>query len=309
MATKITPRAKDPNETARFVAAIYIALDTFEDEIGSLHHTTKSKAYENFICAYKTALIEVWDLAQSADVTLILAVVKDPEMRELTTMARKLQVPKAKTRTEVEHREVSSLETITEAMVSTYPRQALPSTAICKTIGTVFSKLNEAHKSYAEAAEVLAQLSTQLSPEHYKLLLTAATAPAIQLVIPPGVISPVAAPPPPPHHSTTPMGRETIIDATKLKVLPDPDAPCFMECNKNSATCVLATAIYLKLEHKFFDNTHSRMEVSTAFRCNVSQLSKALTMVEYHSGPHHYKPKSRESRKRSTEQGEPSDAP
>ena len=90
MATKVTPRAKDPNKTARFIAAIYIVLDTFEEEIGSLHHPTKSKAYENFISAYKTALIDVWDLARSADVTLILAAVKDPEMSELTTMARKL---------------------------------------------------------------------------------------------------------------------------------------------------------------------------------------------------------------------------
>ena len=54
---------------------------------------------------------------------------------------------------------------------------------------------------------------------------------------------------------------------------------------------------------------HSRMEVSTAFRCNVSQLTKALTGVEYHSGPHHYKPKPRESCKKTTDQGEVPDAP
>ena len=51
------------------------------------------------------------------------------------------------------------------------------------------------------------------------------------------------------------------------------------------------------------------MEVSTAFRCNVLQLTKALTGVKYHSGPHHYKPKPRESCKRTTDQGEASDAP
>ena len=43
-------------------------------------------------------------------------------------------------------------------------------------------------------------------------------------------------------------------------------------------------AIYSKLERKYFDSMHSRMEVSTAFHCNVSQLTKALTGVEYHSG-------------------------
>ena len=230
-------------------------------------------------------------------------------MRELTTMARNLQVPEPKTHTEVEHREVPTLETIMGAMVSTYPSQMLPSTAICEAIGNIFSKLSQAHKSYAEAVEGLAQLSTKVSPEHYMLLLTTATAPAIQLVIPPGITSSVVVPPPPPHQATTLMGRAAIIDTTKLKVLPDPDASCLMECKKNTATRVLATAIYSKLEHNFFDNTHSRMEVSTAFRCNVLQLTKALTGVEYHLGPHHYKPKSCESRKRTTEQGEPSDAP
>ena len=50
------------------------------------------------------------------------------------------------------------------------------------------------------------------------------------------------------------------------------------------------------------------MEVSTAFCCNVSQLTKAFTGVEYHSGPHHYKPKPQESCKRTTDQGEAQDA-
>ena len=68
-------------------------------------------------------------------------------------------------------------------------------------------------------------------------------------------------------------------------------------------------AIYSKLERKYFDSMHSRMKVSTAFRCNVSQLTKALTGVEYHSGPHHYKPKPRESCKRTTDHGEAPDAP
>ena len=48
-------------------------------------------------------------------------------------------------------------------------------------------------KAYAEAAEGLAQMSTKVSPEHYTLLLMAVTAPAIQLVVPPGITSPAAA--------------------------------------------------------------------------------------------------------------------
>ena len=202
-------------------------------------------------------------------------------------MAHRLKVPEPKMHSEVENRKVPTLEMIMGTMVSTYPSQKLPSTAVCEAIGDIFPKLSQAHKAYAEAADGLAQMSTKVSPEHYTLLLMAVTTPAIQLVLPPGITSPVAAPPPSPHQATTPLGRGVIIDATKQKVLPDPNAPC----------------------RKYFDSTHSRMEVSTAFRCNVSQFTKALTRVEYHSGPHHYKPKPRESHKRITDQGEVPDAP
>ena len=308
VAPAITPRAKDPDKTAKFVTAIKVAIKTFDDEIGSLQQATRLKAYKNLVHAYRTALTEAWDLARFADVGLILDTVKNKEMRELVVMACRLKVPEPKMHTEVENRKVPTLEMITRAMVSTYPSQELPSVAICEAIGDIFSKLSEAHKAYAEAADGLAQMSTKVSPEHYTLILMAATAPAIQLVFPPGITSPAAAPPPPPHQATTPLARAAIIDATKQKVLPDPNAPCLSECNKNTATRVLAMAIYSKLERKYFDSTHSRMEVSTAFRCNVSQLTKALTGVEYHSGPHHYKPKPLESHKRTTDQGEAPDA-
>ena len=60
---------------------------------------------------------------------------------------------------------------------------------------------------------------------------------------------------------------------------------------KNSPTRVLAAAIYCKLEHNYFNETRSRMDIATAFHCNTSQLSKAITGIDYKSGPHHYKPK------------------
>ena len=40
VAPAITPRAKDPDKTAKFITAIKIALETFDDEIGSLQQAT-----------------------------------------------------------------------------------------------------------------------------------------------------------------------------------------------------------------------------------------------------------------------------
>ena len=173
-------------------------------------------------------------------------------------------------------------------------------------ISSIFLKLSEANKAYEEAAEAIAELSTKVSPQHYMLLLTAATAPTIQIIVPPKKTSPILAPPPPSPQATTALGCTAIIDSTKLKVLPNPEAQCLQESDNNTPTRVLAAAIYAKLERKFFDNTHSRIDPATAFRCNVSQLTKALTGVEYYSSPHHYKPKPRPSGKWMPEEGETS---
>ena len=85
----------------------------------------------------------------------------------------------------------------------------------------------------------------------------------------------------------------------KLKVLPDLDSPELMAADKNSATHVLAVAIYLKVEHLFFYDTSSRMDIATAFRCNLSQLTKAVTVINYKGGLHHYKSKPKTATKRS----------
>ena len=39
----------------------------------------------------------------------------------------------------------------------------------------------------------------------------------------------------------------------------------------------------------------SHVDVARQFKCNISQLSKALTGVDYASGPHHYKPKGKKT--------------
>ena len=77
----------------------------------------------------------------------------------------------------------------------------------------------------------------------------------------------------------------------KQLVLPNPKAPELLPCDRNSAMRVLAAATYCKLEHRFFEETQSHTDVATAFKCNNSQVTKAITGIIYKSGPHHYVPK------------------
>ena len=309
LAPKISARAKHPNKTQTFVTAVQTAMDIFEDQIGLLSRDICLKAYKTLVHSYKTALTAIWDSAQNADITLILETVQDKAMSELTEMVKKLQIPPPTVKVMKEKRDVPTLETITRLMLAKIPTQNVPNTAVCEKIGFIFSKLSEASKAYGDTAEALAQVSADVSPEHYMLLLSTAATPTIQIVVPSMMLSPIiAAPPPSPDASTTP-GRTAIINATKVKVLPNPNSPRFAECDDNTLTRVLAAAIYATIERKFFDTTHSRMELATAFKCNISQLSKALTGVEYRSGPHYCKPKHKSVKKHTSELGEPSGMP
>ena len=190
-----------------------------------------------------------------------------------------------------ETRSIPGLETILTALKDRHPLESLPNTKTCAKIGEVFNKIHCAHKAYADAAEGLAELSTEVTPQQYTMLLTAAIMPTIQIIVPSQLISSLTAPPPPQYPASMALGRSEIIKFTKLKVLPNPDASALTTSDENSATRVLATAVYCRLEHLFFDDTLSHADIATAVHCNVSQLTKAVTGVDYKGGPHKYKPK------------------
>ena len=189
-------------------------------------------------------------------------------------------------------------------MLQKFPGEKLPTASTCeKKIGNVFASLCTARTAYLEAAQGLAQLATLLTSEQYTLVLAATVTPSIQLIVPGQNISPLSTPLPPHQESHTAMGRAEIINFTKCKVLPNPEASSLTDCDDNSATHVLVAAVYCQLERNYFDETRSRSEVAALFRCNTSQLSKAITGVEYKSGPHHYKPK--KASKQQTEDSTP----
>ena len=200
-ASKISVRAKHPNKTQTFVTAVQIAMDIFEDQIESLSRDIHLKAYKTLVQSYKTALTAIWDPAQKADITLILETVEDKAMSELTEMAKQLQILPPTVEVIKEKRDVPTLETTTGLMLAKIPTQNGPNAAVCKKIGFIFSKLSEASKTYSKA---LAQVSADVSPEHYMLLLSATATPTIQIVVLPTMLSPItAAPPPSPDASTT----------------------------------------------------------------------------------------------------------
>ena len=131
------------------------------------------------------------------DIDVILKTVSDKEMLELHTMAKQLQPAPATSKVTKETRSIPGLETILKALKDRHPSESLPDAKTCEKIGEVFNKIHCAHKAYAEAAEGLAELSTEVTPQQYTMLLTAAVMPTIQIIVPGQLISPLTAPPPP----------------------------------------------------------------------------------------------------------------
>ena len=89
----------------------------------------------------------------------------------------------------------------------------------------------------------------------------------------------------------TVAGRQEMIKYYKNMIFPDPSANTFKECEECTPTCVLAAAIFCILKKHLFNETTSRAEVATSFCITAAQLHKAVTGIDYQSGPHPYKRK------------------
>ena len=195
--TKVTPRVKHPERTQHFITTVKEALDAFEEQISFPDEEVRSGAYQKLLQAYKEALKPVWNLARFADIDIILETISDKEMLELRTMAKQLQPAPTTSKVTKETQSIPGLKTILTALKAKHPSESLPDAKTCEKIGEVFTKIHCAHKAYAEAAEGLAELSTEVTPQQYTMLLTAAAMPTIQIIVPGQLISPLTAPPPP----------------------------------------------------------------------------------------------------------------
>ena len=307
--TTLTPKAQHPERTQKFVSVIAEALEAFEDNIGSLEENIQASAYETFINSYKDALSHIWRPAAATDMKLILKTITDKQLASLMEMAKRLEPQPPTAKVSQEKRKIPDLEILTSMLKDRCPNQEVPNIDICKQISDVFFKLAEAHKAYGEAAQGLAELASSVTPEQYTMLLAASAMPMIQVVVPGQLIRPLSLPQIHQTETSTAIGHAELIKHMKSQILPDPYSSDLSEENENSATRVLAAAVFLKIEKVYFDDITSRMDAARLFHCKVSQLTKAITGIEYKSGPHHYVPKKHQKTTTTKRKEEPDPEP
>ena len=151
--TKVTPKAKYPDQTQKFIKDVRDALDKFEEHVNFPDKEMQENAYRVLLEAYRTALMPIWSLAQFADIEMVLKTIADKQMTELTIMSKKLAPPPNASQVSKEARKVPELETLTEALKD--PSGAVPSVDICAQITDIFSKIAVAHRAYAKVADGL----------------------------------------------------------------------------------------------------------------------------------------------------------
>ena len=194
--TSVMVAAKQPNKTKKFLASIDAVLNIFNDQVSSIDNRRET-AYKTFSKAYREAFADIWLKINNASVKILLQSVKDAELHELCRMTRLMSSEKSQPTLVKETRTVPTLDNILRSLVNRIPEQKLPDKETCALISTIFVDLAKAHKHYANAARGIADIAGLISPEKLTLVLAAAVLPTLQLVLPPGQISPLSAPP---HH-------------------------------------------------------------------------------------------------------------
>ena len=72
----------------------------------------------------------------------------------------------------------------------------------------------------------------------------------------------------------------------KTKILPKSTDKVFQQCEDRTPIWVLSAAIFCTLEKHLFDETMPRADIANSFGITTAQLHKAITGVDYQSGPH-----------------------
>ena len=177
------------------------------------------------------------------------------------------------------------MDDILGAMTNRLPAQQLQPVT-CDLIGTIFRDLAQAHKYQMEAAKGIADLAGLITPEQLSLILVAVVPPTLHLVLPPGTVSPLTALPLPPSTTATTAGQQDIIQFCKTKILPNLKAKDLVAYDRKAPNLVLTAALYCQVEKKYFQDKTSRADIVATFKVTTAQLTKAITGVDYESGPH-----------------------
>ena len=143
-------------------------------------------------------------------------------------------------------------------------------------IANIFDHAAQAHEHLSSVCTNISTLAKITDKTTLLTVINGAIRPLVQVNIPEGFLNLV-------EDRRPKMTEEVRREKVRKTVLPIPNAPCLAHELKNSPTCILAAAVWLKLSCKYF-NEGTAKEACDRFEVRAKQLSRVLMGRKYLGG-------------------------
>ena len=236
------------------------------DHLSTLIHEDKKDALELTIRNFKKLVVKQWEMMGDADKDVILHTIKDPAVvylcQHLTRGGVKVFNPPDEIPTSPEF-----IRQLPERM-----RQAEETVFITD----IFDHAAQAHEHLSSVCTNISALAKITDKTTLLTIINGAVRPLVQINIPEGFLNLVEDR----HPKTTEEERREKVCKT---VLPVSNSPCLAHELKNSPTQILAAAVWLKLNRKYFNEGMAK-EACDRFEVRAKQLSRVLMGRKYLGG-------------------------
>ena len=254
--------AQNPEEAEQYVDKI----NHIFDHLSELIHKDKKDALGMTIRNFKKLVVKQWETMGDADVDVILHTIKDPAAVYLHQHLTRGGVEVFDPPEEI----LTGPEFIRQLPERT--RQAEETAFIAE----IFDHAAQAHKHLSSVCTNISALAKITDKTTLHTIINGAIRPLVQINILEGFLNPVEDRQP----KTTEEERQEKVWKT---VLPTSNAPCLAHEPKNSPTHILAAAVWLKLNRKYFNEGMAK-EACDRFEVRAKQLSRVLMGRKYLGG-------------------------
>ena len=143
-------------------------------------------------------------------------------------------------------------------------------------ITSIFDHASQAHEHLSSVCANISALAKITDTVTLHTVINGAVWPLIQINIPEGFLNPV-------EDRWPKTTEEERWKKVQKMILPAANAPCLAHEPRNSPTHVLAVAVWLKLNCKYFNEGMAK-EACNRFEVRAKQLSRVLTGRKYLGG-------------------------
>ena len=240
-------------------------INNMFDHLSTLFHEDKKDALGQTIKNFKKLVTKQWETMGDADVDVILRTIKDPAA---------VYLHQHLTRGGVEVFNLPEEIPTSPEFIRQLPERTrhAEETAF---IADIFDHAAQAHEHLSAVCVNISALAKITDKTTLHTVINGAVRPLVQINIP-GFLNPV-------EDKRAKTTEEERHEKVRKTVLPVPNAPCLAHELKNGPTCILAAAVWLKLNRKYF-NEGTAKEACDRFEVRAKQLSRVLMGRKYLGG-------------------------